>query len=164
MDRRNLLKALAGLAMCPICTSTGFAAEGAHWSYEGDTGPGKWGDLDPSNKTCAIGAQQSPLDIGSTIKSQLPPLRINWAKTADTIVNNGHTIQLNCTEGSTLTLGSTKYNLVQFHFHRPSEHLIAGKSFPMEVHFVHRSDTGALAVIGVLMTAGRPNAIFNRIV
>ena len=164
MDRRNLLKALAGLAMCPICTSTGFAAERAHWSYEGAGGPAKWGDLDAANKACSVGAQQSPIDITATIKSQLPALKIAWGKTADTIVNNGHTIQLSFAEGSTLKLGDTTYRLLQVHFHRPSEHLVGGKNFPMEAHFVHRADSGALAVVGVLLTEGKPNAAFAKII
>jgi carbonic anhydrase len=164
MDRRNVLKALAGLAICPVCTSTGFAAEGAHWSYEGAGGPAKWGDLDAANKACSLGAQQSPIDITATVKSQLPPLKISWGKTADTIVNNGHTIQLNFAEGSTLKLGDTTYKLLQVHFHRPSEHLVGGKNFPMEAHFVHRADGGGLAVVGVLLTEGKPNATFAKII
>ena len=155
---------MAGLALCPLCAPSGFAAEGAHWSYEGDSGPAHWGDLDAADKVCAIGSQQSPIDIGATIKSRLPALKINWAARADTIVNNGHTIQLNCAEGSTLTLGSVKYKLLQFHFHRPSEHLIEGRNFPMEAHFVHRADSGALAVVGVLMTTDKANTAFSRIV
>ena len=129
MNRRHVLKTLAGIALCPLCAPGGFAAEGAHWSYEGDGGPAKWGDLDAANKVCAIGSQQSPIDIGTTVKAQLPALKINWARSADTIVNNGHTIQLNLAEGSAMTLGDVKYKLLQFHFHRPSEHLIAGKNF-----------------------------------
>jgi carbonic anhydrase len=164
MDRRNILKALAGLAICPVCTTTGFAAEGAHWSYEGSGGPAKWGDLDDANKACSLGSQQSPINIGPTIKSQLPALKLSWDKTADTIVNNGHTIQLNFAEGSTLKLGGTSYKLLQVHFHHPSEHLIGGKSFPMEAHFVHRADSGALAVVGVMFTEGKPNATFSKIV
>ena len=164
MNRRNVLKALAGLAVCPVCTTSGFAAEGAHWSYEGAAGPAKWGDLDAANKVCSIGSQQSPIDIGGTVKSQLPALKLTWAKTADTIVNNGHTIQLNFAEGSTLKLGDTVYKLLQVHFHRPSEHLIGGKNFPMEAHFVHRADSGALAVVGVLLAEGKTNAAFGRIV
>ena len=163
MNRRRALMTLAGLALCPVCTRTGLAADTHHWRYEGDEGPAKWGDLDAANKVCAIGSQQSPVDIGASIRSQLPPLKINWARSADTIVNNGHTIQLNFAEGSTLMLGPVKYKLVQVHFHRPSEHLIAGKNFPMEAHFVHRADGGGLAVVGVLMAAGRANAAFSRI-
>ncbi|QWG13837.1 carbonic anhydrase family protein [Bradyrhizobium sediminis] len=166
MNRRHALRALAGLALCPLCTQQGIAAEGHHWSYEGAGGPAKWGDLDAASKVCGIGSQQSPIDIGTTVKSQLPALKFNWAKTAaaDTIVNNGHTIQLNFAKGSTLTLGDVKYELQQVHFHRPSEHLIGGRNFPMEAHFVHRAETGALAVVGVLMATGKPNAAFSKII
>ena len=163
MNRRHALKALAGLALCPLCRPA-LAAEAAHWSYEGGSGPAKWGDLDAANKTCAVGSQQSPIDIEHAIKSLLPALRPSWAKSADTIINNGHTIQLNFAEGSTLALGDIQYKLVQVHFHRPSEHTIAGKQFPMEAHFVHRADSGGLAVVGVLMAEGKPNAAFRDIV
>jgi carbonic anhydrase len=163
MNRRDALKAFAGLALCPLCRPA-FADEGAHWSYEGGSGPAKWGDLDAANKVCTIGLQQSPIDIVGPVKSQLPPLKISWAKSADTIVNNGHTIQLNFAEGSWLTLGDKKYQLLQVHFHRPSEHMVAGKSFPLEAHFVHRADSGSgLAVVGVLMSTGKPNAAFARV-
>ena len=162
MNRRDALKAFAGLALCPLCKPA-FAADGTHWSYEGNGGPAKWGDVDAASKVCAIGSQQSPIDIVAPVKSQLPPLKLGWAKGADSIVNNGHTIQLNFAEGSTLSVGESKYKLLQVHFHRPSEHMVAGRSFPMEAHFVHRADSGALAVVGVLMSTGKSNAAFARV-
>ena len=68
-------------------------------------------------------------------------------------------------DSSVLSAGAGgNYRLLQFHFHHPSEHLIDGKSFPMEAHFVHANAAGSLAVIGLLMTTGRANAVFNRIV
>lgn len=161
MNRRHALKMLAGLALCPLCGPGTFAAD---WSYEGAHGPGHWGDVDAASQVCAAGSQQSPLDIGATVKANLPPLSFAWRNGADSIVNNGHTIQLNVAEGSTLTVGKDVYKLLQFHFHRPSEHLIDGKSFPMEVHFVHQAASGALGVIGVMMKTGRANPVFNRIV
>jgi carbonic anhydrase len=163
MDRRHALKALAGIALCPLCKPA-FATESGHWSYEGSGAPAKWGELDAANKACGIGLQQSPIDIEATIKSQLPALKLNWPKSADTIINNGHTIQLNFAEGSTLMLGDVKYKLVQVHFHRPSEHTIGGKNFPMEAHFVHGAEGGGLAVVGVLMKEGRSNPAFRQIV
>jgi carbonic anhydrase len=163
MDRRRALAVMGGLMFCPLCAAESFSAD-THWSYEGAMGPDKWGDLDPANKVCSLGSQQSPLDIVATIKAQLSPLQIAWAKQGDTIVNNGHTIQVNYAPGSTLTMGADKYTLLQFHFHRPSEHTIGGKSFPMEAHFVHRNDAGVLAVLGVLMTTGEPNAAFGKFV
>ncbi len=76
-------KGHGGPGLCPLCAHKGIAAEGARWSYEGDGGPAKWGDLDAANKVCAIGSQQSPIDIGATIKSRLPALEINWARRAE---------------------------------------------------------------------------------
>lgn len=163
MDRRYALKALAGLALCPICAPKAFTAEGAHWGYEGETGPAHWGGIDAASKVCSIGSQQSPIDITGAIKAQLPPLKIAWSKKPDTIVNNGHTIQLNFSPGNTLKVGSDSYDLVQFHFHHPSEHTIAGKNSPMEVHFVYGNASGGLAVIGVMMTEGKANPTFGKI-
>jgi carbonic anhydrase len=164
MHRRRALKLFAGLALCPFCAPRSFAAD-AHWGYEGADGPSKWGDLDPANRACSIGGEQSPIDIRDPIKAQLGALNITWDKTTDTIVNNGHTIQVNIGDSSVLSIGDGRnYRLLQFHFHHPSEHLIAGKSFPMEVHFVHANPAGSLAVIGVMMTTGRANAVFNKIV
>jgi carbonic anhydrase len=162
MHRRDVLGFLGGLAACPLCATSAFAD--AHWSYEGSDGPDKWGDLDPTNRACSLGDQQSPIDIGDTIRTQLAPLKITWDKSCETIANNGHTIQLNMGQTSVLGYGNAQYRMVQFHFHHPSEHLIGSKSFAMEAHFVHANAGGSLAVIGVLMTAGRTNAVFSKIV
>ncbi len=165
MHRRQALKALAGLALCPLCAQTAAAAEGPHWTFEGADGPEHWGDLDPAFRACGIGSQQSPIDVSGSLRAQLPPLGIAWQKRADTIVNTGHTIQVNIGAGSTLSVGPARYSLVQFHFHKPSEHLVDGKSFAMEVHFVHKNDApGGLGVVGVLMAAGKSNPVFKKLV
>ncbi|KAJ5561702.1 carbonic anhydrase [Penicillium sp. DV-2018c] len=41
----------------------------------------------------------------------------------------------------TLTTSDNTYQLVQFHWHTPSEHRIDQKHFPLEAHFVFQ-DTG----------------------
>ena len=105
MNRRYALKALAGLALCPLCAQGSFAAEGAHWGYDGEHGPDHWADMDAANKVCSVGSQQSPVDIQSSIPSRLPNLQIAWRKKADMIVNNGHTIQINADKGNMLTVG-----------------------------------------------------------
>jgi carbonic anhydrase len=164
MHRRQALKVLGGLALCPLCGSAGYGAEAQHWSYEGGTGPDKWGSLDAANGMCATGSQESPVDIAGSISARLPSLDIRWNKRPETIVNNGHTIQLNFAAGDTLKIADRTYSLTQFHFHHPSEHLVNGKSFAMEAHFVHAAADGGLAVVGVLMVPGKVNAVFNKIV
>lgn len=164
MNRRSMLKSMAGLVLCPVCMPQRLHAEDAHWSYQGERGPEKWGEIDAASKTCSIGTQQSPIDIADSVAANLPALRFRWDRPAKTIENNGHTIQLNFDQGNTLRIGRRSYTLLQLHFHHPSEHLINGKRFPMEVHFVHRNDQGNLAVVGALMTGGGSNATFSKIV
>jgi carbonic anhydrase len=155
MHGRRTSILLAALALGLLWALPEGAAAEAHWSYGG-----KWGG------TCAIGTSQSPIDIGAAGQGKLPPLKFAWGHRASTIVNNGHTIQVNMPPGSTLQAPGGGYRLVQFHFHHPSEHRIGGKSFPLEIHFVHSSltDATALAVVGVMVEAGKPNAAFNRVV
>jgi len=162
MNRRQSLKLFAGLALCPLCARLAFAAE-HHWAYEGDVGPDKWSGLDAADVACSAGHQQSPIDISGAIGARQPPLRISWRKRPETIVNNGHTIQLSVSDGDAIDVGDRSYALTQFHFHHPSEHWIAGRGFAMEAHFVHTSVDG-LAVVGVLMVPGKANPVFNTIV
>ena len=146
------------------------SAEAPHWAYEGEAGPDSWGKLSLEFSTCAVGRSQSPIDIGQTASASLPGIRAvfrpaqlkiaHHEHVADAI-NNGHTIQVNYSDGDTLTVGDATYELVQFHFHSPSEHTVAGKHFPMEMHFVHKSASGGLAVIGVLIEEGARNAAFD---
>jgi carbonic anhydrase len=164
MHRRHLLKAMGALALCPLCATAGAAAEGPHWSYEGATGPDKWGSLGGDGNVCATGTQQSPVDLSGLVRAGLPRLDLNWARKANTIANIGDTIQLGFTDGGTLRAGRDTYRLKEFHFHRPSEHTFDGKHAAMEVHFVHEGEGGALGVVGVLMREGRPNRVFSRIV
>jgi carbonic anhydrase len=142
-------------------------AHTSHWSYEGDTGPAGWGSLSPEFVACAEGATQSPIDIVSasaaaaSLKSGSATLGIDPHERVTDVVDNGHTIQANCVGTGSVTLGGKAFDLVQFHFHSPSEHTIDGKSFPMEMHLVHKSADDSLAVVGVLIEEGHDNAAFD---
>ena len=136
------------------------AHEGAHWAYKGKEGPSHWGALDSAYALCARGKAQSPINIVPTAPHQLPGLSIAYQPTAINILNNGHTIQVNYDSGSFILVEQTRYQLLQFHFHEPSEHTITGKGAPAELHLVHRSADGHLAVIGVLLQSGTANPAF----
>jgi len=104
-----------------------------HWGYEGAGAPENWSKLDPQNKACAIGERQSPIDIKDGIKVDLEPIKFNYQPSTFRIVDNGHTVQVQVGEGS-ISLTGKSYELVQFHFHRPSEEKINGQRFDMVVH------------------------------
>jgi len=125
-----------------------------HWSYEGEMDPENWGKEFPM---CARGRSQSPLDIRGPfvkVKSEVTPA---YKPGALRMVNNGHTIQVNVPEGSKLRIDSMPYDLLQFHFHKPSEELVDGKPSAMVIHFVHKNKEGKLAVLGVLLKEGNEN-------
>jgi carbonic anhydrase len=124
-----------------------------HWTYEGEEGPEHWGDLSEEYALCSSGRAQSPIDISAAQSLNLADITFNYQPSALNIFNNGHTIQVNYDEGSYITYNETQYNLIQFHFHYPSEHTLNGESFAMEIHFVHRSADGDLAVVGALLRA-----------
>lgn len=116
--------------------------------------------MDSSYAVCSAGAQQSPIDLIGAVPAELKTAAINWKPiTLKSIVNNGHTIQVNTSDGGYLELEGARYDLVQFHFHHLSEHTVAGVRFPMEAHFVHKSVAGGgLAVVGVFLVEGAESA------
>ena len=134
-----------------------------HWSYGGETGAGRWGELDPSFAVCAEGAQQSPVDLTAPVPAGAGTLDIQWQRAGAHVVDNGHTIQVDVAEGSSITLDGRRFSLLQFHFHFPSEHTAEGAGFPMEAHFVHQAEEGNLAVIGVFMETGESHPAIKSI-
>lgn len=131
-----------------------------HWDYEGAGGPENWAKLDQKNKVCAIGERQSPIDIKDGIKVDLEGIKFNYRPSTFRIIDNGHTIQVEVGDSSISLTGKT-YELIQFHFHRPSEEKVNGQRFDMVVHLVHKSDDGQLAVVAVLLERGSENAFIQ---
>jgi carbonic anhydrase len=125
-----------------------------HWGYEGATGPDHWGEEYP---TCAKGMAQSPLNIKGPFEKAPFGIAPDYKMGQLKIINNGHTIQVNVPPGSKLRIDSKPFELVQFHFHRPSENLINGKPAAMVVHFVHKNEAGRIAVLAVMLKEGNEN-------
>ena len=164
MKRRDLIRFLAVEVIAISCFETN-RANASSWSYRGETGTDFWGELDPEFQTCNIGKAQSPINIeGSGYSLDVGSLDFDYRDTPLTIVNNGRTIRVDYQPGSSLTLEGREYELLQFHFHQPSEHLISGKAASMEAHFVHQDrDTGDLVVLALLMSEGETNLALESI-
>jgi carbonic anhydrase len=165
MNRRRALRTVLGVAgaiACPICSA--FAEDKhVHWTYGGDEGPSEWGGLSADFKSCRIGMQQTPINLKTAVSGRAGVLQSSFQPMPLTILNNGHTIQVVCAPGSHTVIGNDTFNLVQFHFHHPSEHLLSGKVSEMELHFVHKADDGRLAVLGVFIQIGAENAALKPI-
>jgi len=152
----NLTTTRLALVLLSTISINAFAAD-VHWDYKGKHGAEHWGSLSSKFSTCQSGVNQSPINITGAIDASLPVLNIDYQASDVDVVNNGHTIQANIATGNTFTNDAGRFDLKQFHFHAPSENTINGKSFPMEVHFVHADKQGRLAVIGVMFEQGQEN-------
>lgn len=149
--------AAAALVLIGAGTISSGAATG--WSYTGATGPSHWATIDPTNNAkCADvdTSAQSPINITKTIRKSLTNLEFDYVEGEAGIFNNGHTVEAEPLgeETSTVKIGSVVYPFAQFHFHAPSEHEMNGLHYPVEVHFVHKTADGKLAVVGVFIKAG----------
>jgi carbonic anhydrase len=159
-------------ASAPVVTTGSVSPrpEDPAWHYEGETGPGNWGKLSAKFAACGEGRTQSPIDISNPVRSTSPELKTSFLPATLRIahhehladgLNSGHTIQINYAGADTLTIGGASYQLAQYHFHAPSEHAVAGRQFPMEMHMVHKAADGQLAVIATFIEEGARNLAFE---
>lgn len=139
------------------CSISAFASEQTHWSYEGNGAPQNWSKISPEFSECTHGKNQSPVDIHNSFTVHATPLSLSYLASPESIVNNGHSVQVNVLKGNTLIADGETFTLQQFHFHSPSENTIDGKSFPMEAHFVHTNAAGEIAVVAVMFNVGDEN-------
>ncbi|HEY1731343.1 MAG TPA: carbonic anhydrase [Terriglobales bacterium] len=140
------------------------AKPAAHeWGYAGADGPSHWGDLNPNFAPCKVGHRQSPIDIRNAKTADLPPIEFSYKPSPLDIIDNGHTIMIKYAPGSFIRVGGKQYELKQFHFHKPSEEKINGKSYDMVVHMVHADKDGNLAVVAVLLQKGADNQLASEL-
>ncbi len=139
------------------------AAAHAHWGYVGDGAPERWAELSPENAQCGIGTRQSPIDIREGIRVDLEKINFDYRPSNFSVLDNGHTIQLNVAPGNALQVMGRRFELLQFHFHRPSEERINGRQYDMDAHLVHKDADGKLGVVAVLLERGRDQALIQTI-
>ena len=139
------------------------SAHAVHWDYKGDAGPESWGALKAEFSQCATGTRQSPIDIRDGIKVQLDAVQVDYRPSGFRVIDNGHTVQVNVAGGNSIEVQGRRYDLLQFHFHRPSEERINGRLFDMVAHLVHKDMEGRLAVIAVLLDRGTAHPIIQTI-
>jgi carbonic anhydrase len=129
------------------------------WAYQGPRGAEHWSTLNPDYALCNAGRQQSPIDIRATQKAALPKIRFDYQnEPVSYVINNGYTIRVNYHDapgtGNFLVVADKRYQLTQFHFHRPSEEYIHGKQYDMVLHLMHQGADGEVAGVAVLLKAG----------
>lgn len=133
------------------------------WSYSGPRGPEHWAELSPRFAACD-GERQSPVDLREGRPLAYSPLSFHYRSNALAVINDGRSVRVEYGRGSYLRTGGRDYELREFHFHVPAEHLFHGIRPDMEMHLVHRDARGNVAVVAVPMKAGRRmNSTLTRI-
>lgn len=110
------------------------------------------------------GIEQSPVNIISQAnEGGKHNITLFFKDEINKIENLGHTVQLDFADGSTIVQDDTTFAFKQLHFHTPSEHLIDGMTYPMEMHIVNimpnedKNATPQYMVVGVLFKEGKEN-------
>lgn len=155
---KSFVAAAAAVTLVAGMGATAIASDPAvHWGYSGDHGPDKWADVSPEYSACRAGTMQSPVDLGVSNARAHVEVVAGYREAPLAVLNNGHTIQANFSKGSQLVSSGRTYQLLQVHFHTPSEHAVSGKRYPLVAHFVHRDASGQLAVLGIFFDEGEAN-------
>ena len=163
--RKTVLSTLAATAIL-FSFPPSYAQWRTPWSYAGDKGPAHWGALDPDYAVCESGKAQSPIAIESTRKKDLPALRFAYKPGPLTIINNGYTavrVDYPAGNGNFLMVGDKRYELTQFHFHRPSEERIHGVTYAMALHLMHRANDGKVVGVAVMLRQGHANPAIEQL-
>lgn len=127
----------------------------APWNYEPGTGPEEWGELHPDYASCSRGESRSPIDIEAASGEGLTNIVFDYGTVSPLpLINNGNTILVPVPAGNGIEVDDLRYELLQFHFHSPSEHTVDGLAYAMELHLVHLASDGAIAVVSVLFADG----------
>ena len=144
-----------------------------HWGYEGEEGPEHWASLSVEFATCDAGKEQSPIDLRDAVPIDEAGIERHLGEAVLTVaqrtrvmdlVDNGHTVQITNDVPLSIELGETLYELAQFHVHSPSEHTIDGEYAQLEIHFVHKSAAGELAVVGILVDEGEYDPMWDPVI
>ncbi|MCX7946152.1 MAG: carbonic anhydrase family protein [Hydrogenophilus sp.] len=140
---------------------------GGSWSYSGTTGPEHWGRLSNEFVLCRIGRNQSPIDIRreQVLRTELRALEFLYESPLPlTVIYTGRGLEVPVhSDRFRLRAEGETFQLVNVHFHTPSEHADGGVRYPLEAHLVHRNARGELAVVGVWFRSGEDNPALTQI-
>ena len=133
----------------------------ADWTYDGDTGPDRWGSMNPEWALADVGYRQSPVDLGQAVDNEVPGLRYLYGPAEARVDVDRYGTRLRPTGVASLEIDGERVEVLEIHAHTPAEHAVDGRLSPAEVHIVHQDADGGLAVLGVFVEPGEANPILD---
>ena len=157
------MKKIATLALAAMAAGPVVAQE-KDWSFSDGTSPERWSTVNAAYALCDVGLHQSPIDLGAANARGDIAFETNFGETSGTIALGKEKVQVDFPAGMGMNSGGKEFNLIQVHFHTPSEHAINGKRHPLVAHFLHATEAGELGVLGVMFEQGDANPALDSIV
>ncbi|KAL5719846.1 carbonic anhydrase [Ranunculus cassubicifolius] len=131
-------------------------------------GPKEWGKMHPEWETCSNGDIQSPIDIsrsGVVGKHDLGVLKPKYKAAPASVKNRGHDIMVSWHgDAGDIKINGTRYSLKQLHWHSPAEHTFDGLRHQMEVHLVHETPQGKIAVVAITYDYGKSDPFLDTVI
>ncbi|XP_076925678.1 alpha carbonic anhydrase 7-like [Bidens hawaiensis] len=155
------------IILCVPCAKSQEVEDEHEFTYDVNSpnGPDHWGEIHSEWSMCNQGDLQSPIDLTHKrvqTTSSLGRLDRDYKAANTTLVNRGHDMMLKWTGGAGhININGTKYQLNQLHWHTPTEHTVNGRRYNLELHLVHQSIDGKIAVVGIMYKIGRPDSILS---
>ena len=154
------MKSITYAALALLITTPALAADGKkNWNFKDGTVDERWSLVSPDYALCDAGLNQSPIDLGQANARGKIALSVNFGEAAGKMAIGEEKVQVDFTpgQGKGMNSGGMAFNLLQVHFHTPSEHAVNGKRYPLVAHFVHATAEGKLGVLGVMFKEGEEN-------
>ena len=142
---------LSVLLLIPATTNAAENMKTPVWGYMGGGNDDEgWGTLTPDFITCDTGQNQSPVEIGETKTSAMPPIAISYHPTLMHMEKKDRTLVVSMQGGSIVDDGH-HYTLEEMRIHTPAEHEITGRIYPAELHLIHRDAKGNILIIAIFL-------------
>lgn len=126
------------------------------WDYSQTHGPANWDKLCATFAKAAQYTYQSPISLSTaqaTPVAQPDPLVVTYHAQMFKIVRFTQSVHfVPTTAASSLEFNGQTYHLTDIHFHLPSEHILDGQRYPLEIHLVHRNAQRQGVVFATMVT------------
>lgn len=161
MKTSTIVLSFATLGFLTGCSAPEAGAKPVGWTH---ANAASWGDLSSDYAACKTGLMQSPIDLAPVNVKADFGVTTNYRSSTATALNKGYTVQVDFKPGQKMVTSGMEFDLLQFHMHTPSEHVISGEPFPLVSHFVHANESGDLAVLGVMFEEGDANTELQKVI
>ena len=119
--------------------------------------------LSRQHDLCDIGKNQSPINLEPGFVDKKTLVNLKYTHLAKTVINKGTVIEFISEPGNELWIGNRVYTLKSAHLHLPAEHMIEGRTYDLEIQFIHQDNNQNTLIVAVLFSVGNSHSELGRV-